>query len=123
MLPWFPAVLAVAVSLFAFSTLITWSYYGLKAWEYLFGRSKGSEVSYKCVFLFFTVVGTVLTFTQVLNFADAALFVCAFVNLLGVYLLLPVIKREMKEYLADRKSGKLKVLGLEDEDLESSTVR
>ncbi len=68
-------------------------------------------------------MGTVLTFTQVLNFADAALFVCASVNLLGVYLLLPVNKREMKEYLADRKSGKLKVLGLEDEDLESSTVR
>lgn len=121
-LPWFPAVLAVAVSLFAFSTLITWSYYGLKAWEYLFGRSKVSEVTYKSIFLFFTVVGTVLTFTQVLSFADAALFVCAFVNLLGVYLLLPVIKREMREYLADRKSGKLKILGLEDEDLERSTL-
>lgn len=120
-LPWFPVVLAVAVSLFAFSTLITWSYYGLKAWEYLFGRSKASEISYKCVFLFFTVVGTVLTFTQVLNFADAALFVCAFVNLLGVYLLLPVIKKEMKKYLADRKSGQLEILGLEDEEMESST--
>lgn len=122
MLPWFPAVLAVAVSLFAFSTLITWSYYGLKAWEYLFGRSKASEVIYKSIFLFFTVVGTVLTFTQVLSFADAALFVCAFVNLLGVYLLLPVIKREMQQYLADRKSGKLKILGLEDEELEPSTL-
>ncbi|HSL37098.1 MAG TPA: alanine:cation symporter family protein, partial [Arthrobacter sp.] len=121
-LPWFPAVLAVAVSLFAFSTLITWSYYGLKAWGYLFGRSKASEVTYKSIFLFFTVVGTVLTFSQVLNFADAALFVCAFVNLLGVYLLLPVIKREMQQYLADRKSGKLKILGLEDEELEPSTL-
>ncbi len=116
-LPWFPVVLAVAVTLFAFSTLITWSYYGLKSWEYLFGRSKVSEVTYKSIFLLFTVIGTVLTFTQVLNFADAALFVCAFVNLLGVYLLLPVIKREMKQYLADRKSGKLKILGLEEEDL------
>ena len=119
-LPWFPVVLAVAVSLFAFSTLITWSYYGLKAWEYLFGRSKVSEVSYKVVFLFFTVVGSVLTFTQVLNFADAALFICAFVNLLGVYMLLPVIKREMKEYLADRKSGKLLLLGIEPEELDSA---
>ncbi len=119
-LPWFPIVLAVAVTLFAFSTLITWSYYGLKAWEYLFGRSKVSEVTYKSVFLLFTVIGTVLTFTQVLNFADAALFICAFINLLGVYMLLPVIKRLMKEYLADRKSGKLEILGIEPEEFENS---
>ncbi len=119
-LPWFPVVLAVAVTLFAFSTLITWSYYGLKAWEYLFGRSKVSEVTYKSVFLLFTVIGTVLTFTQVLNFADAALFICAFINLLGVYMLLPVIKRLMKEYLADRKSGKLEILGIEPEEFENS---
>ncbi|MBG6190045.1 AGCS family alanine or glycine:cation symporter [Arthrobacter sp. CAN_A212] len=117
---WFPIVLAIAVALFAFSTLITWSYYGLKAWEYLFGRSKVSEIIYKCVFLFFTVIGTVLTFTQVLNFADAALFVCAFVNLLGVYLLLPVIKREMKAYLADRKSGTLLQLGIDADDIEEA---
>ncbi|WP_243400510.1 alanine/glycine:cation symporter family protein [Arthrobacter sp. Bz4] len=117
---WFPIVLAIAVALFAFSTLITWSYYGLKAWEYLFGRSKVSEIIYKCVFLFFTVVGTVLTFAQVLNFADAALFVCAFVNLLGVYMLLPVIKREMKAYLADRKSGTLLQLGIDHDDIEEA---
>ncbi|WP_228721130.1 alanine/glycine:cation symporter family protein [Arthrobacter sp. 260] len=117
---WFPIVLAIAVALFAFSTLITWSYYGLKAWEYLFGRSKVSEIIYKCVFLFFTVVGTVLTFGQVLNFADAALFVCAFVNLLGVYMLLPVIKREMKAYLADRKSGTLLQLGIDADDIEDA---
>jgi len=79
-----------------------------------------SEIIYKCVFLFFTVVGTVLTFTQVLNFADAALFICAFVNLLGVYLLLPVIKREMKAYLADRKSGKLLQLGIDADDIEEA---
>ena len=65
------------------------------------------------MFLFFTVVGTVLTFSQVLSFADTALFICAFVNLLGVYMLLPVIKREMKGYLADRKSGELLKLGIE----------
>lgn len=112
-LPWFPIVLAIAVALFAFSTLITWSYYGLKAWEFLFGRSKVSEIIYKCVFLLFTITGTVLTFGEVLAFSDAALFVCAFVNLLGVYLLLPVIKREMKQYLADRRAGTLKELGEE----------
>lgn len=106
-LPSFPVVLAIAVSLFAFSTLLTWSYYGLKAWTALFGRTVRAENTYKVVFCLFTVVGTVLTFGQVLNFADAMLFLCAFVNLLGVYLLLPVVKREAQEYLADRRSGRL----------------
>lgn len=106
-LPWFPVVLAVAVALFAFSTLITWSYYGLKAWTTLFGRTPFSENLYKVIFCTFTVIGTVLTFGEVLSFADAMLFLCAFVNLIGVYLLLPVVKQEMREYLADRRSGRL----------------
>jgi len=117
-IPWFPVVLAIAVVLFAYSTLITWSYYGLKAWEFLFGRGKTSELTYKVIFLFFTVAGCVLTFGQVISFADAALFVCAFINLLGVYFLLPVIKREMREFLADRKSGELLVLGIEKDELQ-----
>ncbi|MHA7292595.1 alanine/glycine:cation symporter family protein [Arthrobacter sp. HLT1-21] len=119
-IPWFPIVLAIAVALFAYSTLITWSYYGLKAWEFLFGRGKTAEVVYKIVFLFFTVVGCVLSFGQVIKFADAALFLCAFINLLGVYMLLPVIKREMREYLADRKSGKLLQLGIDSEDIDAA---
>jgi AGCS family alanine or glycine:cation symporter len=106
-IPSFPVILAIAVALFAFSTLITWSYYGLKAWTTLFGRSPFSENLYKLIFCLFTVTGTVLTFGEVLAFADAMLFLTAFVNLLGVYLLLPVVKREMNEYLADRKSGQL----------------
>ena len=119
-LPWFPAILAIAVALFAYSTLITWSYYGLKAWEYLFGRGRKREITYKVIFLTFTVAGCILSFSQVISFTDAALFICAFVNLLGVYLLLPVIKREMKKYLADRKSGKLEILGIEDEEIEDA---
>ncbi|MGI8947609.1 MAG: alanine/glycine:cation symporter family protein [Ornithinimicrobium sp.] len=113
---WFPIVLAVAVALFAVSTLITWSYYGNKAVNYLFGESKTVTTLYRIVFLFFTVAGTVLGFGEVLGFADAFLFVCGFVNLLGVYFLLPTIKREMNEYIADRKSGKLYQLGVEDKD-------
>lgn len=112
-IPWFPVVLAVAVALFAFSTLITWSYYGLRAWTHLFGRSRLSETLYKVVFCLFTVTGTVLTFGEVLSFADAMLFVCAFVNLLGVYFLLPVIRTEMRDYLRDRRSGALEELGHE----------
>ena len=113
---WFPYVLAVAVVLFAISTLITWSYYGNKAWNYLFGESRVSNIIYKSVFLSFTVIGSVLTFGEVLSFADAFLFVCGFVNLLGVYFLLPKIRTEMKEYIADRNSGRLAQLGLTDDE-------
>ncbi len=113
---WFPYVLAVAVALFAVSTLITWSYYGNKAVNYLFGESKTVTTIYRVIYLFFTVAGCVLTFDQVLGLADSFLFVCGFVNLLGVYFLLPVIKREMNEYLADRKSGHLLEYGKRDHE-------
>ncbi len=104
---WFPNVLAVAVTLFAFSTLLTWSYYGLKAWTTLFGRSARTEATYKIIFCVFTVIGAVLNFGQVLDFADAMLFLCAFVNLAGVYLLLPVVRAELRSYLAERRAGTL----------------
>ena len=111
---WFPPVLALAVALFAISTLITWSYYGQRAWNYLFGDTPRSTLVYRVVFLLFTVMGCILTFTSVLDFADNFLFVCAFVNLLAVYLLLPTVKREMQQYVADRKAGTLDQLGVED---------
>lgn len=104
-IPWFPVVLAVAVVLFAFSTLITWSYYTLKAWTTLFGRSTVSELVFKVIYCVFIVIGTVLTFSAVLNFADAMLFVCALVNIFGLYLLMPEVSRMLREYQADRKSG------------------
>ncbi|YAL84263.1 alanine/glycine:cation symporter family protein [Dermacoccaceae bacterium W4C1] len=113
-LPWFPWVLVVAVVLFAFSTLVTWSYYGQKAWEFFFGRGKSVYV-YKAIFVLFTVMGAVLTFDQVVALTDPFLFLCGFVNLFAIYLMLPVIKKEMKEYLADRASGRLYELGAEDE--------
>ncbi|WP_158842182.1 alanine/glycine:cation symporter family protein [Saccharothrix deserti] len=99
-LPWFPYVLTVAVVLFAVSTIITWSYYGEKAWVYLFGKSKGSEAVYRVLFCAFTVVGSVLTLGSVLDFADAVLFTLALFNIIGLYLLAPVVKRELKAFQA-----------------------
>lgn len=104
-LPQFPLVLAVAVALFAFSTLITWAYYSMKAWTTLFGRTPASELAFKVVFCLFTVVGTVMTFTSVLTFADAMLFVCAIVNLLACYLLLPKVREEVRSFRAGLRSG------------------
>ncbi|MFC5381447.1 amino acid carrier protein [Aquipuribacter nitratireducens] len=106
-IPWFPVVLAIAVALFAFSTLITWSYYTLKAWTTLFGRTPGSELTFKLLYCVFTVIGTVLTFSAVLSFADAMLFICALVNILGLYLLFPEVRQMLRDYTAARRAGEI----------------
>jgi len=104
---WFPWVLTVAVLLFAFSTMISWSYYGLKAWTFLFGENRVTDATYKILFLFFVVVGSSMQLGAVIDFSDAMIFAMAFPNLLGCYFLLPVVKRELNEYWADYKSGNL----------------
>lgn len=104
---WFPYVLAVAVILFAFSTMISWSYYGLKAWTYLFGEGKGKELSFKLLFCFFVIVGAAASLGPVIDFSDAAIFAMAVVNIIGLYVLMPVVKRELHSYLARLKSGQI----------------
>lgn len=110
-IPWFPYVLAVAVVLFAFSTMISWSYYGLKSWTYLFGESRFMDYLYKLMFLGFVVAGASMQLGSVIEFSDAMIFAMAFPNLLGIYFLLPVVKRELNEYWADYKAGRLQKFG------------
>ncbi len=105
--PWFPYVLALAVALFAFSTLITWAYYTQKAWTTLFGRSQFTERLFQVVFCVFTVFGCVVTLSDVITLADSMLFLCALVNIFGLYLLLPVVRQEVREYWADKKADRL----------------
>lgn len=107
-LPWFPYVLTVAVMLFAFSTVITWGYYGLKAWTYLFGRSRTSETVFKVLYTVIAVSGSLLTLQTLIDLADAVLFMLAVINIIGLYLLAPVVKRELDKFLAhvrDRGKG------------------
>ena len=104
---WFPIVLTLAVILFAFSTMISWSYYGLKSWTFLFGENKFTDATYKVLFLFFVVVGSSMQLGAVIDFSDAMIFAMAFPNLLGCYFLLPVVKKELNEYWDDLKSGRL----------------
>ena len=85
-LRWFPYVLAVAVVLFAFSTMISWSYYGLKAWTYLFGEGKTKELIFKLMFCFFVVVGAAASLGAVIDFSDAMIFAMAMVNIIGALL-------------------------------------
>lgn len=97
--PWFSYVLSIAVILFALSTLISWSYYGLQAWKFLFGKSNSSDMAFKLIFCFVIILGAAMSPGKVIDFSDAMLFSMSFANLLGVYLLLPVIKRELKKFV------------------------
>ena len=104
-LPWFPNVLAVAVILFAFSTQLAWSYYGAKATAYLTNESRLADTVYKAVFLLFIVIGAASSLEVIIGFSDAMIFAMSIPNLIGVYLLMRVVKRELTEYEADLKSG------------------
>jgi AGCS family alanine or glycine:cation symporter len=104
-LPWFPNVLAVAVVLFAFSTQLAWSYYGAKATAYLTNENRIADTVYKAVFLLFVVIGAASSLEIIIGFSDAMIFAMSIPNLIGVYLLMRVVKRELTEYEADLKSG------------------
>lgn len=95
---WFPYVLAVVVFLFAYSTMITWAYYGAKAAGFLTGDSAAVELGFKLVFLVMIVVGCTMPLDSLVNLADGLLFLMAIPNLIGVYLLLPVVRRRLLDY-------------------------
>jgi AGCS family alanine or glycine:cation symporter len=95
---WFPYVLTVAVILFAFSSMISWSYYGHQAWSYLFGRSKKAEYIYKTIFCLFVVIGAAASLQAVVDFADAMVFSMLVPNMIGLYVLAPKVKDELKRY-------------------------
>ena len=97
---WFPFILFIAVTLFAFSTMISWSYYGQQAWASLFGPGKTADLSYKILFCFCIIIGAAMSLGAVMNFSDAMLLGMCFPNLIGVYLLLPVIKEELVAFRA-----------------------
>jgi len=95
---WFPYLLTVAVILFAFSSMISWSYYGHQAWSYLFGRSKKAEYIYKTIFCIFVIIGAAASLQAVVDFADAMVFSMLVPNMIGLYLLAPKVKEELKRY-------------------------
>jgi len=95
----FPVVLAIAVMLFAYSTMIAWAYYGMKSWTYLFGQSRRLEWTYKALFLTFVVIGCTMQLDAVIGFSDAMILAMAFPNLLGMYFLMPEVRRDLERYL------------------------
>ena len=97
-LAWSPAPLAVAALLFAFSTMIAWAYYGLKAFTYLAGEGRLQDLGFKLVFCLFVVAGAAVDLGAVIDLSDALVFVVAIPNLIGLYLLAPVVRRELARY-------------------------
>lgn len=113
---WFPWVLAIAIALFAFSTMISWSYYGLKAFRYLFGdqldRIFGNPNAKRYIFfgiyLTFVVIGAASSMNSVMDFADMMILSLAFPNIIGLLILAPEVYRDMGSYMKRVKNGEIK---------------
>ncbi|QXP74422.1 alanine:cation symporter family protein [Tenacibaculum sp. AHE15PA] len=97
-IPHFSIVLTIAVILFAFSTMISWSYYGMQGWKFLFGKGKITDLVYKVLFLMFVVIGASISLGAVIDFSDAMIFAMVVPNIIGVIMLSPVIKKELIKY-------------------------
>ncbi|MCD4682971.1 MAG: alanine:cation symporter family protein, partial [Bacteroidales bacterium] len=113
---WFPYVLVIAIFLFAFSTMISWSYYGLKGFDYLLGdltekylkNRNIAKYTYFIIFLAFIVVGSSSNLGAVMDFSDMMILSMAFPNILGLLILAPEVKRDLTDYLKKLKSGEIK---------------
>ncbi len=113
---WFPILLMIAVLLFAFSTMISWSYYGLKGFSYLFDKiffsifktTKAVKYVYYVIFLTFIVVGSTTSLGAVVDFSDMMILGMAFPNILGLLILAPEVSRDLKSYFKKVKNGEIK---------------
>lgn len=105
---WFDWVLLIAIMLFAFSTMISWSYYGLKSWTYLFGQSRLKANIYKFIFLIFIVIGSSTSLGAVLDFSDLMILGMAFPNIFGLLILVGEVRNDLKDYMRRVRSGEIR---------------
>jgi alanine or glycine:cation symporter, AGCS family len=96
--PWFPIVLAVVAILFALSTVLSWGYYGEQAWTWLFSERKASRLAYRAFLCGVLSISATLEIGQVVNIVDSLNFSMAIPNLIAVYLLLPELREDLKDY-------------------------
>lgn len=116
---WFPAILSVSIALFAFSTMISWSYYGERAWVYLFGSRY--SIVYKFMFLTLTVIATIVSTDILVNFSFMLLLAMALPNILGLFILSGDVKKELCAYRKKLDSGELDAETLEAEAIKAET--
>tara|TARA_B110000285_G_C15078120_1_gene591913 strand:+ start:39 stop:1622 length:1584 start_codon:yes stop_codon:yes gene_type:complete len=105
-IPHFSIVLTIAVILFAISTMLSWSYYGLQAWKFLFGKGKVSDLVYKGLFVIFVVIGSSVSLGSVIKFSDAMIFAMVFPNVIGLIILAPKVKEELARYMTAIKKAR-----------------
>lgn len=98
-IPYSDLFLTIAVFLFAISTMISWSYYGIQSWKFLFGRGQRADMTYKLLFLIFIIIGSAASMDSIWAFSDAMIFAMVFPNMIGLYFLFPVVKKELIRYL------------------------
>ena len=97
-LPWSPYLLTVVVILFAYSTMVSWSYYGLAGWVYLFGDKAATKMIYNVFFCVFVGLGCAIQLNSVIDFSDAMIFAMALANIIGILMMAPVVKQEVRDY-------------------------
>ncbi len=105
-IPYSNVFLTIAVVLFAVSTMISWSYYGLQSWKYLFGRGKAADITYKLLFLLFVIIGAAASMKSIWDFSDAMIFAMVFPNMIGLFFLFPIVKKQLARYLSAIKAKK-----------------
>ncbi len=106
MAPWLKYLLTIAVFVFAYSTMISWSYYGERACEYLFGRP--GIMPFRVVFLVFVFLGPIVSLTHVITFTDLLILSMAYPNIIGLLILSPVVAKATKDYVGRLRSGEMK---------------
>ncbi len=123
--PFFPTLLAVVIILFALSTLISWSYYGIKAWSFLFGESLVSVRTFQVIFCIVIVIGSSMNMKSVIDFTDAMMFAMAVPNLIAVYIMMPIILKELKIYCEKYNVGiyKTKAVEVKEEKEEIASAK
>ncbi len=97
-LPWFPYILTVVIILFAYSTMVSWSYYGLAGWVYLFGDKTATKMTYNLIFCVFVAIGCAVKLDAVIEFSDAMLFAMGFANIIGIVWMAPIVREEVRAY-------------------------
>ena len=102
---WSPIPLSIAAILFAFSTMLSWSYYGLKAFTYLFGEANITQLIFKFIFCIFIVIGSAIQLNALIDLSDALVFIVAIPNLIGLYILAPIVRAEIEKYSESRKTA------------------
>ena len=105
-IPFSNVFLTIAVVLFAVSTMISWSYYGLQSWKYLFGRGKKTDLTYKLLFCIFVIIGAAASMDSIWAFSDAMIFAMVFPNMVGLYFLFPVVKKQLNRYMEAIRANK-----------------